>query len=200
MAHAINYKSAFKSKPPFSEKQFLKHSLLSAFIAQDLAKSVHLNPGEAFLGGLMKDLGVYLLAIESRERYQQVMEFCHAVMDRLPETESQIFSTTHPVVSARLLKHWKFSNDIVMGVASHHAPEKSKSEFQAFAYLIFLAEYAALHHGVGNGVVNNVVEDNGFDGVNERLHSALEYFGLAESSFDELTEQTLLEFEAMGLV
>ena len=67
MAHAINYKSSFKSKPPFSEKHFMKHAMLSAFIAQALAKSLHVNKGEAFLCGLMRDIGVYLLAVEDRE-------------------------------------------------------------------------------------------------------------------------------------
>ena len=199
MAHAINYKSSFKSKPPFSEKQFLKHALLCAFIAQDIAKSVHLNPGEAFLAGLMKDLGIYLLSIESRERYQKVIDLSLAEMDRIQSAEAEIFSTNHSVMSARLLKQWKFSNDIVMGVASHHAPEKSNPAFQAYAYLVFLAEYGALSSGVGNGVVSQVVAE--IDDVgNERLFAALEYFGLAPSTYDDLVEEALITFEELSMV
>ncbi len=196
MAHAINYKSAFKTKPPFSEKQFLKHALLAAFVAQDLAKSVHLNPGEAFLAGLMKDIGIYLLAIESREKYQQVMELASGGVSALLPAESQLFSTTHPVLSARLLKQWKFSNDVVMGVAGHHAPEKAHEAFQAYAYLIFLSEYAALKLGVDNGVVSLSEESD----VPEEVLMALDYFGLAAEVFDDLIERTYMNFESTGMV
>jgi len=195
MAHAINYKSAFKSKPPFSERQFLKHALLSAFIAQDLAKSVHINPGEAFLAGLMKDIGIYLLAIESRDKYQQVMDSTGGNYDRLIMAESSVFSTVHPVLSARLLKQWKFSNDVVMGVANHHSTEKSQTPFQAYAYLVFLSEYAAMKLGEGNGVAG-FAEDHE---DSEIFFQALEYFGLATEVFDDLIEHTHLAFEEMGI-
>jgi len=104
MAHAINYKSSFKSKPPFSEKSFMNHALLSAFIAQSLASSLHINPGEAFLCGLMHDIGIYLLAIEDRESYVKVIELTNKDVSRLVPAEDQVFGTNHAMMSARLLQ------------------------------------------------------------------------------------------------
>lgn len=197
MAHAINYKSAFKSKPPFSEKQFLKHSLLSAFIAQNVARSVHLNTGEAFLCGLMKDIGIYLLAVENREQYQNVIDMSLGDVEKLSPAEAKIYTTQHPIMSARLLQQWKFPKDIILGVANHHSPEKAQPQFQAYAYLTYLAEYGAYRLGVENGVVTAIEDEN--HQPSESLLSALEYFGLAIEVYDELLEQTSEEFAEMGM-
>lgn len=196
MAHAINYKSAFKTKPPFSEKQFLKHALLAGFVAQNLAKSTHINPGEAFLAGLMKDIGIYLLAVESREKYQAVITQTAGDFNQLLASEYTYFEAVHPVLSARLLKQWKFSNEIVMGVASHHLPEKAQGEYQALAFLVYLSEYGALKLGFNNGLVGVDPEDE----MPESYLAALEYFGLAEELFDEVLEHTLMDFEKLDMV
>lgn len=197
MAHAINYQASFKTKPPFSEKLFLKHALLSAFIAQNLAKAVHLSTGEAFLCGLMRDIGIYLLAVEDRERYQQVITLSYGDNIRLPAAETQFYDTQHPIMSARLLQQWKFPHEVIMGVANHHTPEKSPEAFQAYAYLTYLSEYGGFKLGFENGIAGLPAAYAEFPP--ERFISALEYFGLAEEVYDEILEQTLADFEDMGM-
>lgn len=198
MAHAINYKSAFKSKPPFSEKLFLKHALVSAFIAQRFAKSVHVNAGEAFLCGLMRDIGIYLLAVEDREGYQKVIERADHDISKLLEAESGVFGTHHAMMSARLLQQWKFPLDVVMGVAFHHSPNKADSRFQDYAYVTYLAEQAAFRLGLANGVAEPVESER--DTPSEAFLAALEYFGVSIESFDELIEAAYQESESAGMV
>lgn len=195
MAHAINYKSAIKTKPPFSEKEFMYHAMVSGFVAQSLAKHLHINQGEAFLCGLMHDLGIYLLATEDREKYKQVMSEANGDVDKLIRAESNVFQTSHPVMAARLLQQWKFPVSIIMGVASHHQPDKADDKFKAHAYLTYLSERAAYADGFSNGVVGSVDED-----LPETFHNALEFFGLSFELYNEMIQDALEGANASGLV
>lgn len=195
MAHAINYKAAIKTKPPFSERDFMHHSMLAAFIAQKLASQVHVNQAEAFLCGLMHDIGIYLLAVEDREKYKQVIEKAHGDVDQLIRAESEIFMTAHPIMGARLLRQWKFPPSIIMGVAGHHAPHKTKPEFQSYAYLTFLAEEAVYTTGATNGVVGLLGDD-----LPEDILTALDYFGLSHQQFNEIVQDALDDASNSGLM
>ncbi|WEJ61959.1 HDOD domain-containing protein [Thiomicrorhabdus lithotrophica] len=197
MAHAINYKSSFKSKPPFSEKHFMKHAMLSAFIAQALAKSLHVNKGEAFLCGLMRDIGVYLLAVEDREKYLEVIKLADYDVSKLSACENKIFGTHHALMSARLLQQWKFPKEIIMGVAFHHTPEKAEEAYKAYAYLTFLSEQAVFRLGFDNGIADITEEER--EVPSEELLNALEYFGLAIEVYDELIQTAYEDAENMGV-
>ena len=197
MAHAINYKSSFKSKPPFSEKHFMKHAMLSAFIAQVLAKSLHVNKGEAFLCGLMRDIGVYLLAVEDREKYLEVIKLADYDVSKLSASENKIFGTHHALMSARLLQQWKFPKEIIMGVAFHHTPEKAEEEYKAHAYLTYLSEQAVFRLGFDNGIADITEEER--EVPSEELLKALEYFGLAIEVYDELIQEAYEDAENIGM-
>lgn len=193
MAHAINYQSALKTKPPFSEKEFMEHAMRSAFIAQTIAKALHFDQGEAFLCGLMHDLGIYLLATESRDKYKKVMASSQKDSDLLIEAEQKVFGTNHAVMGARLLQQWRFSKKIVMGVAGHHMPEKSDSEYHNYAYLAFLAEKGAYMDASTNGIVTQKSM-----GLKQREGVALNYFGISAEYYQELVMDALSLTESAG--
>lgn len=197
MAHAINYKSSFKSKPPFSEKHFMKHAMLSAFIAQSLAQAVHVNKGEAFLCGLMRDIGVYLLAIEDRDKYLEVIKLADYDISKLSYSENSIFGTHHSLMSARLLQQWKFPKSVMMGIAFHHTPNKAESIYQAYAYLTFLSEQAVFRLGFDNGIADITEEER--EVTSESLLEALDYFGLALESYDEIIHSAYEDAQKMGI-
>lgn len=198
MAHAINYKSSFKSKPPFSEKHFLKHAMLSAFVAQALAKALHVNAGEAFLCGLMHDIGIYLLAVEDREKYLEVMRLTEYDIAKLPDAEAKIFGTNHAMMSARLLQQWKFPKEIIMGVVNHHTPEKADESTKAYAYLTFLAEQACFRLGIDNGVADLNEDDR--EAPCDTMEEALEYFGLAYENYLEIIQEAFESAQSSGMV
>ena len=198
MAHAINYKSSFKSKPPFSEKHFLKHALLAAFLAQGLAKVLHVNAGEAFLCGLMHDIGIYLLAVEGRDKYLEVMRLTDYDIAKLPSKEVEVFGTHHAMMSARLLQQWKFPKEIIMGVANHHTPEKADDEMKAYAYITFLSEQGCFLLGVGNGVAD--LNDDDRQTPSQSMETALEYFAISYESYYELIETIYESAHENGMI
>ncbi len=198
MAHAINFKESFKRKPPFSGVHFLKHALVSAFIAQTLAKKLHLNEGDAFLCGLMRDIGIYLLAVEDREGYLRVIKLANFDIAKLIDAEVKVFGTQHAMMSARLLQQWEFPQEIIMGIAHHHSPEKAPPEFQSYAYLTYLAEQAVFRLSIDNGIADLSDEDQVTP--SPRLLSALAYFGLTLESYDEMIHSAHDEVVKVGLI
>lgn len=159
----------------------MRHAMLSAFIAQALAKAVHFDQGEAFLCGLMHDLGAYLLAIESRDKYKQVMLDSAGDAAFFVQAEQSVFGTNHAVLGGRLLQQWRFPKEVVMGVAMHHAPHAASEEFQNYAYLTYLAEQGAFFGGLTNGVVTHKGEVPA-----DTLLNGLEYFGLTLEHYNDL--------------
>lgn len=187
LAHAINYKSSFHRKPPFSEAHFLKHGLVSAFIAQTLARHLKLNESEAFLAGLMHDMGAYLLAMENRDAYVAVIKHVDYDISKLIASEVQVFGTNHAIMGARLLQQWQFSQDIVMGVAFHHAPHKADDSIKPFAYLTALAEQGAFRLGIENGIAD--LSDEHQERPSSFLRNALDYFGISLPQYDAMINE-----------
>ena len=193
LAHTISYKETFHRKPPFSVDLFMKHAVMAAFIAQLLSKKLNLNPSDAFLCGLMRDLGIYLLALESREKYQEVLKAIDYDITVLPVVENKTYGTYHALMSARLLQLWKFSNEVVMGVAYHHIPEKAREEFQPYANLTYLAEMGVFRLGHDNGI--GEVPSTYWDLEDSKFQKALDFFGMSLEVFDAEIQAAEAEYE-----
>lgn len=198
LAHAIHFQSSFTRKAPFSDAHYLKHALMSAVLAQELANGLELNAGEAFLAALMRDIGVYLLAIDDREKYMQVIKLAKYDIAKLPLAENEVFGTYHALMSARLLQDWKFPNEVIMGVAFHHAPEKANENFKNYAYLTFLAEQGVFRLGYDNGVAD--LSDDDREEPSQSLLNALAHFDISIEKYDHYIEAARDNIEAMSLI
>lgn len=197
LAHAIHFQSSFKRKPPFSDAHYLKHSLLSAFLAEDLAEHLELDSGAAFLAALMRDIGIYLLAIDSREKYLEVIDLAKFDIARLPVAENKVYGTYHAIMSARLLQDWQFPSAVVMGVAFHHTPEKAADGFKPYSYLTYLAEQGVFRLGFDNGVAD--LSDEQRDHPSKEFFEALAFFDLSLEAFDEIIQKACEEMHEMHI-
>lgn len=197
IAHLIHYQTSFRRKPPFSDAFFLKHAFLSALVAQKMAKFFGLDSGEAFLAALMRDIGVYLLATEDREKYLEVIKLTDYDISKLALAENKVFGTYHALMSARLLQQWNFSKETIIGVAFHHNPEKAEASCQSYAYLTFLAEQAVFRLGIDNGIAD--ITDEERETPSKKLMDALAYFDLSIDKYDAFAQQAYAEAEKMGI-
>ena len=197
MAHLIHYQTSFRRKPPFSDAFFLKHAFISAVMAQKMAEFLKLDSGEAFLAALMRDIGVYLLATEDREKYLKVIKLTNYDISKLPLAENKVFGTYHALMSARLLQQWNFSKETIIGVAFHHNPEKAETSCQPYAYLTFLAEQAVFRLGIDNGIAD--ITDEERENPSEKLLNALDYLNLPIEKYDELSQLAKKDAEKMGM-
>ena len=85
---------------------YWRRSLLSAVAARQLAAGCGVNGDEAFLAGLLQDVGVLALMRALSAEYAPILEQAQADHDRLAELEQAAFGADHAEVGAWLLERW----------------------------------------------------------------------------------------------
>ena len=105
--------------------RFWAHSLLCALLARSLAQAGRLaSPEEAYLGGLLHDIGKLLLLSIDNDAYLPL--FLSSLSDEaLCQQELQLFDLTHAEAGAWLIEKWSLDSLLADSVLYHHeAPER----------------------------------------------------------------------------
>lgn len=154
--------------------QFLTHfwrrSLTAANFAQVLATLTRYSaPEEAYLCGLLSDVGQLMLLTEHDQRYLSLLQ--QSNNDRqLLDAEQQHFATNHCQLGGDLIDSWDLEGFISDAVRYHHEPANMVKDAHHLVKIISLA--------------NSLSTDS--DISDEALASADTLFGLNESLTREL--------------
>jgi putative nucleotidyltransferase with HDIG domain len=94
-------------------------------LSRKIAKSLQLSQAEvedAFVGGLLHDIGKLILAHHCSEEYDEALRY--AKREGLPcrTAELNVFGATHAEVGAYLLWLWGLPDSVTEIVARHHQP------------------------------------------------------------------------------
>jgi HD-like signal output (HDOD) protein len=106
------------------------HSLHTGLNAQKIAQSARVGQAlieEAFIAGLLHDLGKLMLCANLPEPYQQAQALAREKSIPVRDAERDVFGATHADIGAYLLGLWGLPVPIVEAVALHHQPLKSTS-------------------------------------------------------------------------
>jgi putative nucleotidyltransferase with HDIG domain len=119
-------------------EQLWPHSLQVADLAEQVAaNSGVVDPGEAYLAGLLHDVGrIALLAISLYDaaRLHGLKELsCPAVY-----AESLLLRTDHSALGAEIGRIWRLPEATVEAICYHHAPEATRNRM---AHVLYIAEY-----------------------------------------------------------
>jgi putative nucleotidyltransferase with HDIG domain len=121
--------------------QLWNHSLDVAHAAEELSRhaTAKIDPSEAFLAGLVHDIGRLAFSIMPArylERFNRLTDGgCPPV-----QVEQCLSGRSHAEVGSETLTQWKFPEWAVEAIRCHHSPERSSSPL---ASLIYLAEFVA---------------------------------------------------------
>jgi putative nucleotidyltransferase with HDIG domain len=107
-----------------------------ADIAADVAGAARLDPAEAYVAGLLHDVG--RLVFESGDAASRItLSDWLGSGFPLPYAEVLTYSMDHADAGATLLRKWGLPDAVIDAVQNHHQPERSASPM---ASLLFLAE------------------------------------------------------------
>ena len=112
-----------KGNAVFNLKLFWWHCLKCAVLSRLIAKKTgYSQPDEAFLTGLLHDIGRLVLWVNFPEQYGKLLETYKDQQHLLISGELQL-GATHCEVGAWLLHHWKLQPLMADSVLYHHEPQ-----------------------------------------------------------------------------
>jgi putative nucleotidyltransferase with HDIG domain len=128
------------------------HSIETAVWARELAgrTTPPVDPEEAFVAGLLHDVGKIFLCSGFREQYRPVVTRAGAEGMPLHGVERDLLGFSHADVGRWLLEHWKLPALYVSVVQHHHHPSQDFLEGsypQTLCRVVHLANQLAHRHG-----------------------------------------------------
>ncbi len=128
LAHHV-FASFEKSTPGhFNIERLWQHSLKCGLTAKGIAEREsfdHARVDEAFVSGLLHDIGKLTLAACLPEEYEKALKLAHHAGISMRDAEQVVFGTTHAEVGAYLIGLWGLPATIVEAIALHHEPGRS---------------------------------------------------------------------------
>jgi len=107
--------------PAFSLASYWHRSLCMSAVARRVAnQTVRKLADDAFIAGLLSDIGCPFLARHFPEKYKSVEALNRTGAKRLCDVEQSVLGISHAPVSAALLASWHLPADLVEAVAAHH--------------------------------------------------------------------------------
>lgn len=101
--------------------RFWRHSLQVALATRDIAEAVgYPYPEEAFVCGLLHDLGILVLEKSFPKKFQRIWSKVENG-DSLPDLEEDIWGTNHARIGQFLLEQWGVPEVVCQAVGMHHS-------------------------------------------------------------------------------
>lgn len=105
----------------FDLRAFWRQALACATTARVLANLTgYAAPGEAYLGGLLSNLGQLILARAHPAEYGAILEVADDGV--VPESEASRFGVTHTEIGAAIIEGWALQSHLADAVRYHHEP------------------------------------------------------------------------------
>jgi len=123
----------------FDLQRFWRHSLTSAVLAKMIAEKASYNlPEQAFLTGMIHDIGRLVLATNFPEEYDTILLEAEKSGGTILEREIEV-GAPHTEIGAWLLRRWQFNPMEIDAVLYHHEPVELIKESFPLARIIYVA-------------------------------------------------------------
>ncbi len=131
--------SRFEKASQYDLRHFWFHGLCVAMTARRLARKLgYGNVEEAYLGGLLHDVGQLALLSVASERYMQMFEHFTGEAD-LMRQEQQSFGVTHAEIGAWLAQRWNLHGFFVDCILFHHESIDRVRDAHPLVQIVMLA-------------------------------------------------------------
>ncbi|MBI5827722.1 MAG: HDOD domain-containing protein [Deltaproteobacteria bacterium] len=161
---ATSMKNVYK-RFGLAERMLMDQLIGSALISSIIAREARIaDPEDAFIGGLLHDIGKVVLNNEYPNEFARVME--RVYNDSVPFTaaEIEVFAFSHRELGALIIKKWGFpeSLELLLKYFDNHEELAKERVLYNLAVIIRLADIMCQKNGIGwrKTAVNNVEYGN----------------------------------------
>lgn len=118
----LNMKTAYKGSKTIDRNAFWRHSMAVGVAARRLATDYvdGVDPEQAFIAGLMHDIGKLVMIEHFGERYVSLFDTAQQGARPLHHIEQEVLDVDHAVVGQALCEHWRLSTPLAQAVTGHH--------------------------------------------------------------------------------
>ncbi|MGI6370644.1 MAG: HDOD domain-containing protein [Ignavibacteria bacterium] len=107
----------------FDIRQFWHYSIFCGAASRFLARKLNYKlVSEAFVAGLIHDIGILILIDKFRNNFNKVRKLQASEGYTIIEAEMHVFECTHSDVGAWFAERWNFPEQIVTALYNHHTP------------------------------------------------------------------------------
>jgi HD-like signal output (HDOD) protein len=137
-------------------EQFWEHNIAAGQAARIIAEECEYPYLEqAFLIGLMHDIGKAILASNFTREFNIAVENAQDLDKYIWETEFEIFGFNHAEAGAWLAQYWKFPKQLILPIQFHHNIDGMPEECKTEILLAHASNFLAKKSGIGNSGDDN---------------------------------------------
>jgi HD-like signal output (HDOD) protein len=134
----------------FQARDLWRHSVAVAVCSRMLADVGRVvPPDEAFVAGLVHDMGLLVFQQVLPERLSEIATRCGETGEHFVAVERDVLSADHQALGGVLATRWKFPPALRHTVGYHHEPRSLQPEFQKLAALVYVADTVCCNAQLG---------------------------------------------------
>jgi two-component system cell cycle response regulator len=165
-----------KGNDGFDYSAYWRRGLFTAVGAKCIAEVAGRKFGdEAFLGGLLQDIGCIALHRALRREYSEVIASAGGDHRKLLKLELEAFEIGHTDVGAMLAARWKFPDQLIIPVKYHERPSAAPLEHSDLVRAV----------GLGNLIHDVLSNPDPIESLRRLYTSSKHWFDISESRVDE---------------
>lgn len=164
-----------KNSDGFDYSAYWRRGLYTAVGAKCIAEAAHIKQmDEAFLGGLLQDVGVMAMYRALGNEYLGVMASTGGDHRRLVQAELSALEIQHADIGAMLAERWKLPRDLVLPVKYHERPTAAPMECAELIRCV----------GVGNIIHDVLTDEDPTPSMRKLYDKAAYWFNLTPNEID----------------
>jgi len=164
MALGLSLNSCFRIPKggPLGLDAFWLHAIYSAVLAERLSMKIPApqrpEPGAAYLGGLLHDIGFLVIGHHFNNEYRKLCQvLAEDETQPVTDIEQSILGVTHMEIGAWLIQKWRLPEEIV-AVIEHHHNARYRGEHRILVALVQTADRLAIPYDVHTQGYSHVPE------------------------------------------
>jgi putative nucleotidyltransferase with HDIG domain len=152
LATSVIHSFSKKNQKTLDPSDFWMHSFGTAKAAELMVQRyprLGLTAGACFTGGLLHDIGKYILALAEKDTYNTVYEEAQASSRLIRDVEREHFNTDHAEVGGWVSENWRFPPAIIAMIRDFYKTTDSSGAYVGERRVAHLADRVARLAGFG---------------------------------------------------